>query len=63
LNVQRLVVAGLLLALIPVGMNAPALATLALVTGLYAALIGYEATYFANERDQIRHQLRGGHSA
>jgi len=63
LNVQRLVLAGLLLALIPVGMHVPALATVALVTCLYAALIGYEATHFATERDQIRHQLRASHSA
>ena len=63
LNVQRLVVAGVLLALIPVAMHVPALLTLALVAFIHAALIGYEATHFATARDQIRHQLGAGRSS
>ena len=55
LNRQRLVVAGLLLALIPVGVEVPALATLAVVASLCVALIAYEAIRFAEARDRVRH--------
>ncbi|CAN5288633.1 MAG: low temperature requirement protein A [Actinobacteria bacterium] len=55
LNRQRLVVAALLLALIPVGVEVPALATLAVVAFLCAALIAYEAIRFAEARDRVRH--------
>ena len=48
----------MLLAVIPVGMYVPALVTVAIVAALHAALIAYEATHFATERDQIRHQRR-----
>ncbi len=55
LNRQRLVVAALLLALIPVGVEVPALATLAVVASLCVALIAYEAIRFAEARDRVRH--------
>jgi low temperature requirement protein LtrA len=57
LNRQRLLCALVLLALVPVGVELPALATLALLAGLLVALIAYEAVRFAEARDRVRHQL------
>jgi low temperature requirement protein LtrA len=57
LNRQRLAVAVLLFALIPLGEEIPALASLGVLAGLLAALIAYEAVHFADARDRIRHQL------
>ena len=57
LNRQRLATAVLLLALIPVGVELPALATVALVAAVLSALIAYEAIRFAEARDRVRHQL------
>jgi low temperature requirement protein LtrA len=57
LNRQRLVCALLLLALIPVAAELPALATLGLLALVLAALIAYEALRFAEARDRVRHQL------
>jgi low temperature requirement protein LtrA len=56
-NKQRLVCACLLLALLPAAVELPALATLALLAGVLAALISYEALRFAGARERIRHQL------
>ena len=55
-NWQRLVVAGLLIALIPVVSGLPALATLGVLTAVMVGLIGYEALRFAAARDRVRHQ-------
>ena len=55
LNRQRLVVAALLLALLPLAVELPALATLALVAALCVGLIAYEAIRFAEARDRVRH--------
>lgn len=55
LNRQRLVVAALLLALLPLAVALPALATLAAVAGLCVGLIAYEAIRFAEARDRVRH--------
>ena len=57
LNRQRLLTAVLLLALIPVAVELPALASVALVAGVLAGLIAYEALRFAEARDRVRHQL------
>ena len=57
LNRQRLACAGLLVALIPVATELPALATLGLLAVVLAALIAYEALRFAEARDRVRHQL------
>ena len=54
-NVQRVVVAVLLTALIPVGMQLAALAALALVAVVLIALIVFEATRFSEVRDRVRH--------
>ena len=55
LNRQRLVVSALLLGLVPVAVEIPALVTLALVASLCVGLIAYEAIRFAEARDRIRH--------
>jgi hypothetical protein len=59
LNTARLACAGVLLALIPVGAELPALATLALLAAVLSLLILYEALRFAAARDQVRHQVEG----
>jgi low temperature requirement protein LtrA len=57
INRQRLVVAALLAALVPVALEIPSLATLTAVTALCAALIAYEAIRFAEARDRVRHAV------
>ena len=57
LNRQRLLTAVLLLVLIPVAVELPALASAALVAVVLAGLIAYEALRFAEARDRVRHQL------
>jgi low temperature requirement protein LtrA len=57
LNRQRLSLAALLLALLPLAVELPALATLGMLAALLAGLIAYEAVHFADARDRIRHQL------
>jgi low temperature requirement protein LtrA len=54
-NAQRLLCAVVLLALIPVAVEVPALATLGIVVALLAALIAYEAVHFAELRERLRH--------
>jgi low temperature requirement protein LtrA len=53
-NRQRLVVAVLLLATLPLAVRLPALATLALVGALCVGLIAYEALRFADARERVR---------
>ncbi|MBA2462287.1 MAG: low temperature requirement protein A [Actinobacteria bacterium] len=55
LSKQRLVASVLLLALVPLAVELPALATLALVAGIVTGLIAYEALRFAAARDRVRH--------
>jgi low temperature requirement protein LtrA len=55
LNKQRLLCALLLLALVPAGVELPALGTLSLLAAVLVALIAYEAIRFADARDRIRH--------
>jgi low temperature requirement protein LtrA len=57
LNRHRLAVAVLLVALIPLGVEIPALATLGLLAGILAALIAFETLRFAEARDRVRHEL------
>jgi low temperature requirement protein LtrA len=57
LNKQRLLCAGVVVALIPAAVELPALATLAILAALLSVLIAYEAIRFADLRDRIRHQL------
>jgi low temperature requirement protein LtrA len=60
LNRQRLVCAILLVALIPLGVRMPSLATLAILAAVLAALIAYEAVRFSGARERIRRELAGG---
>jgi low temperature requirement protein LtrA len=57
LSLQRLLAAGLLVALVPAAVELPALATVGLVAGVLVALLAYEAARFAELRDRLRHQL------
>ena len=57
LNRQRLAVAVVLAALIPLALEIAALATLAILAALLSALIAYEALRFAEARDRIRHEI------
>jgi low temperature requirement protein LtrA len=57
LNRHRLVSAVLLLALVPVAVEVPALATLAILAGLLAALVVYETVRFADARGRLRAQV------
>jgi len=55
LNRQRLGLAVLLVALLPLVAHVPALAALGVLAGLMVALIGYEVTKFAEAREKTRH--------
>ena len=54
-NVQRLVAAAVLLLLLPVAAQLPALAALGVLLAVLVGLIGYEAVVLATERDRVRH--------
>ena len=56
LSKRRLFTAVLLLLLLPLGVEIPALATLAIVCAILIALIAYETLRFAEARDRLRHQ-------
>jgi low temperature requirement protein LtrA len=56
-STQRLICALVLVALIPLGVEIAALATLAIVLALLAALIAYETVHFAELRERLRHQV------
>jgi low temperature requirement protein LtrA len=58
-NNHRLGCAILLVALLPVAVELPALATLAVVFAALVAVIGYEAVRFAGSRERVRRQLAG----
>ena len=57
LSRQRLLCALLLLALLPLAVELPALATLAMLAAVLTALLAYEALRFSEARDRVRHQL------
>ena len=57
LNRHRSFVAVLCLALLPLAVEIPALATVAIVSAILCALIAYEAVRFSEARDRVRHQL------
>jgi low temperature requirement protein LtrA len=57
LNKQRLLCAVLAVALVPLAVELPALATLSILAAVLTALITYETVRFAEARDRIRHQL------
>jgi low temperature requirement protein LtrA len=55
-NRRRLFLGLALFALIPLGVEIPAIATLAILTAIACALISYEAIRYADHRERIRHQ-------
>ena len=57
LNTRRLLCAVLLVALVPVAVEVPALAALAGLAALMVALIAYETLRYAEAREQIRHRV------
>ena len=56
LNRQRALLAALLFALLPVAVEIPALATVALVTALTWILIVYETRSYGESRSRTRHE-------
>jgi low temperature requirement protein LtrA len=59
-SAERLLCAAVLVALLPVAIELPALATLAMLAAALSALIAYETVRFAELRDRLRHQLAAG---
>ncbi|HMO01342.1 MAG TPA: low temperature requirement protein A [Miltoncostaeaceae bacterium] len=55
-STQRVVAAAVLVALIPVAVQVPALATLGIATAVLVALIAWETIRFAELRERLRHQ-------
>ncbi len=60
-NRHRSICAVVLLALIPVAVEVPALVSVAIVAALLSGLIAYETTRFAEARHRVREQLAHGH--
>ncbi|HEY1315965.1 MAG TPA: low temperature requirement protein A [Gaiella sp.] len=60
---HRLVCALVLVALFPLALEIPALATVALVMVVVSGLVVYEVRRFAETRDRVRHRLAGGRVA
>jgi uncharacterized membrane protein YhhN len=58
---QRVTCAVALVALVPLAVELPSLATLAIAAALLAVLIRYESVRFGELRDRLRHQA--GHAA
>jgi low temperature requirement protein LtrA len=57
LSVQRIVTAAVLVALLPLAVELPSLATLAILSAVLAVLVVYETRRFAELRDRLRHQV------
>jgi low temperature requirement protein LtrA len=56
LNVQRIVVAVTLLALLPLAARLPALASLVVLTAVMVGLVAFETVRFSDHRETIRHE-------
>lgn len=56
LSLPRLMAAAVLLGLIPLAQQLPALASLGIVVAVLIALVTFETVRFAEQRDRIRHQ-------
>jgi len=59
INRQRLALAILLFALVPLAVEITALATLAIVTALLWGLIGYETRHYGERRTELRRSVAG----
>jgi low temperature requirement protein LtrA len=57
LNRQRLAVAAVLLAAVPLGVEIPSLGSAALLAALLVALVAYEAIRFGEQRERLRRRL------
>jgi low temperature requirement protein LtrA len=57
LNTRRLGIAVLLLALLPLAIEIPALATVAIVSALLVALVALETHNYGDARDRLRHEV------
>jgi low temperature requirement protein LtrA len=57
----RLTAAIAVLALLPLALGIPALATVALIVAVLVALIAYDVTRYAETRGRVRSELAGGH--
>ncbi len=57
LSVQRLLCAVLLVGLVPLALELPALATLAVLAAVLSALIAYETLRFSEARERNRHRV------
>ena len=56
-NLHRSVCAVVLVALVPLAVEIPALAALGIMAGVVVALLTYETVRFADARDRVRHDL------
>jgi low temperature requirement protein LtrA len=56
-NRRRLALALVLLALVPVAVEIPALASVAAVTAMLSAMIAFETRSYGESRDRVRHEL------
>jgi low temperature requirement protein LtrA len=56
LSVQRLVAAAVVLLLVPIGAQLPALGALVILAAVVAGLVAWETFRFAEDRDRIRHE-------
>ena len=54
---QRIVTAAVLVALLPLAVELPSLATLGILAAVLAALVTYETRRFAELCDRLRHQV------
>ena len=61
LNKQRLACAALLVALVPLGVELPSLATLTMLAAVLAGLVAFEALHFAEARNRLRQKLAHEH--
>lgn len=55
-NVHRVIASALLIALVPIAAQMPALAALGLLTAVMIGVIAFEAVRFSEIREQVRHE-------
>jgi hypothetical protein len=60
LNPVRFVALGAVVVLAPFAAETPALLALTLVTAVVVAVVVFETVYFAEHRNQVRHEIHGG---
>jgi hypothetical protein len=60
LNLHRLLCAGVLIAVVPLAVELPSLATIAILAAILTALVTYETVHFGEARRRLRHSLHHG---